>query len=299
MAVDPIRRLEAVDPVHPAALDVPGLDALEARWPELEARTLTGGALPAGHGRARRANRSWTGGLLSLSLAGLVVAGAAGATLAVVTGDPLGRAESTAITAPEGASRLADVSAEDPDRGPRWGVRVGRVAPGLACLTVGQLGDGASGVGGRALGLVGLDGRFRTSAVDGAEECAVAPTGDGIVAHGRTFVGTDPAGVTSVLYGMVGPQVKTVVVRYDDGASKRLATDRDGVFVVARRGSLSQGRPSLLTGLGQGADEHGHVVRVAPELGRGRMVPFGVAPAGDSRNRGVRERPLDPTEAPR
>lgn len=267
MAGELMPRLERADPVQPETLVLPDLEQLAAQWPKGDAE----------RGPTRRAPRGrWTGGFLTLSLAALVTTGSAAATLTVVTGNPLGQVESVAIAPAASTERIAHVTADDPDGHAPWGVKVGRSSEqGLVCLTVGQ-------VRGGELGIVGLDGVFRTRAVDGAAECAVRPTGSEILANGRTFVGRTPAGNTSVVYGIAGDAVGRVVVRYPDGASKRLPLSPSGVFVVARRGSLTQTSPSLLTG--QLRDASGHFARI---------IDF-----GDPRRyrRGVVEHPLDPKE---
>lgn len=273
MAGDLMRRLQQADPVRPDALALPDLAQLEAQWPAV-------GESPAEAPR-RAPRKRWTGGFLSLSLAALVATGSAAATLTVVTGNPLGKVESVAVAPAAGTERIASVRAEDPDGGPPWAVKVGRAEPGLVCLNVGQ-------VQGGQLGIRGLDGRFRTSAVGGADQCAVRPVNDELLANGRTFVGRTRAGSTSVVYGLVGPDVERVVVRYPDGASARLPLSPDGVFVIARRGSLTSTSPSLLTAVRQRRDANG-------VLSRSRLVDFG-DPARFVSRHGRVERPFDPKE---
>lgn len=228
MGDDLMRRLRAADSVRPEALALPELADLEAGWPAREATAAT-----------RRAPRKrWTGGFLSLSLAALVATGSAAATLTVVTGDPLGRVESVAVAPAAGTERIASVRAEDPDGGPPWTVKVGRAEPGLVCLNVGQ-------VQGGQLGIRGLDGRFRTSAVGGADQCAVPPKNGAMLANARTFVGQTQAEATSVIYGIAAPDMRELRIVYPDGASKRLALDETRAFVVARRGTITHTSPSL------------------------------------------------------
>jgi hypothetical protein len=284
VSADPMLRLQAADPVREPELVLPPLGELEAGWTASSAKPSSGSPSPApssARAARRRPHRAWRGGgIASISLAALVAAGAASATLTVVTGDPLGRVESVAVAPSNGSEHLARVSAVDPDGGPRWTVRIGRAEAGLVCLNVGQ-------VHGGRLGIRGLDGVFRTDAVGDGDQCAVAPTGDTVLANARTFVGKTAAGDTSVVYGIAGPGVRRVIVRYPDGAHARLRLDRDGTFVVARRGDLTRSSPSLMTSPSR--DGRGYVVRT---------VEFGDVQAAIRRRgtRGVQERPLDPTE---
>ena len=273
MGADAFDRLVARDPVQPDDLAVPALADLERGWAEAPAEEAP---------RGSRWSRWHGGGFLSISLAALVATGAAAATLTAVTGNPLGRVESTAVAPMGGTEHIARVTARDPDGGPPWTVRIGSADAGLVCLNVGQLQRGA-------FGIRGLDGVFRTSAVGGADQCAVAPNGRAMLANARTFVGRGEGGSTSVVYGIAGPDVRELRVVYPDGAAKALPVDRGGAFVVARRGTITHTAPSLQW--------------TAPNATFGTIVTFGDYD-GARRRLGVvfkapKSYPLDPARAMR
>ena len=121
-----------------------------------------------------------------------------------MTGDPLGRVPSVEVAPRAGTERLATASAADPDGGPRWTVQVGRAPQGLICLNLGQILDGK-------LGIRGLDGRFRTTAVDGTDECAVQPSADDLLVYGRPF------GLGMLVFTLIG----FLVGRYQASSVRR------------------------------------------------------------------------------
>ncbi len=279
MAADELHRLRATNPIDEQRLGLPELDELQRGWLAREADTAVSPI------RRRRFGLWAGGGLSSFAIAGLVAAGAAAATLTAVTGDPLGRVPSVEVAPRAGTERLAIASAADPDGGPRWTVQVGRAPQGLICLNLGQILDGK-------LGIRGLDGRFRTTAVDRTDECAVPPSADDLLVYGRTLVGLPGRGPISVVYGVAGPRVRSLRVAYNDGMTAKLPLARDRVFVVARRGSLRRTVPTLWSVSTPNTPNERYYVGRATLVGSTDGL-------GIQRRSQPTRRPLDPTEVPR
>lgn len=221
-------RLRAADPLAGDAPASPSLDALG----------LTAAALGDQAPKARRGRGPWAATTLSVILALLVGSATAAASLTALTGDPLGRAPKIAIEPTPATVRITDARSPDPEGGAAWGVRLGSAEQDLVCVAAGQ-------IQGTRIGLVGLDGVFRANRPVDADDCAVAPLPERVLAQSRTYLGRTDETSVSVVYGVVGRDIRRLMLLLPDGTARDVAVDQDRVFVVAVRGSLRDARPHL------------------------------------------------------
>lgn len=196
--------------------------------------------------------RAWLrrGGLPLLVIVGLGLGttAATGALLglrATVITAPEDRDESPTMRALVGSGRVSDVSSVDPSGGPAWTVRTTRSATGLTCSTVGQLTRGR-------FGLVGLDGRFRLLPEQVVDGCGAPVRGRATLLGVRVFDADRQPDVRTVLYGVAGPQVRSVLVRTSAGR-RRLRIGVGGTFVLALRGYPEDNAPAVEMGFTGGA----------------------------------------------
>lgn len=223
-----IDRVRAADPIAGELPAVPSLDALG----------LTAEALGEQAPKARRGRGPWGATTLSVILALLVGSATAAASLTALTGDPLGRAPKLVIEPTPATVRVTDARSPDPNGTAPWGVRLGAAERDLVCVAAGQ-------IQGPQIGLVGLDGVFRANRPAGADDCAVAPPAERVLAQSRTYLGRTKATSVSVVYGVVGRDVRRVMLFLPGGTARDVPVDADRVFIVAVRGSLTAARPHL------------------------------------------------------
>ena len=178
--------------------------------------------------------RPWRTLLVALALFVGVAGVAAAATLVAVRSTiiaaPSERDAGPAQTQEPGTDRLSAVRAPDPAGAAvaPWGIRVARHKTGQVCGTTGQV------VNGR-LGIVGLDGRFRVHAPGVVDSCGVARAGQTALVGTRVFDAPQPRDVRTVLNGIGGAGLRSVVVE-TAGARRPLAIGAGGTFVAAYRG---------------------------------------------------------------
>lgn len=221
-------RLRAADPLASDPPAPPSLDALG----------LTADALGGHAPKARRGRAPWAATTLSVILALLVGSATAAASLTALTGDPLGRAPKIAIEPTPATVRITDARAPDPDGGAPWGVRLGSAERGLVCVAAGQ-------IQGAQIGLVGLDGVFRANRPTAADDCAVAPPRERLLAQSRTYLAQAEGASVSVVYGVAGRGVRRLLLFLPDGAARDVSIDADRTFIVALPGTLRAASPHL------------------------------------------------------
>lgn len=235
------------------------LPSLEGFGDQL-ARVATRDERRAGWWRRRPGGGVVLASALAVGLAGTAAAATLVALQATVVPGPQ-RAE----VAPEmrvlpQTARVLSLRAADPGRAPAWALRSVRTVTGERCLTVGQR-------RGETFGLVGLDGRFRAldaSIVDGCTE----PVGGGLELTGaRVLDGARTSDVRTVVYGLVGRDVRRVVLQ-TAMTSRRLAV-RDGAFLAVARG-YPEDQPLTVTAITAGGivrQHFGASARLSPEAG--------------------------------
>ncbi len=178
--------------------------------------------------------RPWSGlrgGLLAAALVVGVAGTAAAGTLTVLRGSPLPtpRAVPAEQTALADTAQVSTVRAADPQAGqPPWTVRTARGATGLLCSTVGQIVDGE-------FGIVGLDARFRPIPAEASDSCGTPRGGAASLIGARVFDAPEPAEVRTVVSGVGGGELRSVVVRAR-GRDISLRIAEGGVFALALRG---------------------------------------------------------------
>lgn len=198
----------------------------------------------SGLGAPPRAPRVWTRSTVLVALALLLaLAGATAAAIVIARGGSLPAANPRDLTANgvplPGSEHLAGLDAPDPDSGePPWDLRLSRTAAGETCTAVGQV------LGGQ-FGIVGLDHVFRDLPLGGVDACGVPPPGTPVLAGVRTFVGRTPSQVRTVVDGVAGPSVRSVIV-YGPGGARRLPLGPDGSFITVYAGYVEEVRPLLL-----------------------------------------------------
>lgn len=186
---------------------------------------------PRGDGRRWR----WSGRTLAVALvlgSGVATATAA-TTIAVLRGSvipaPAAQDVPREQTPVPSTARVSALRAADPQAGiPPWTLRIARSDTGYLCSTVGQVQDGA-------FGLVGLDGRFRTLAPGVTDSCGQEQRGGASLVGARVFAGRRPADVRTVVSGVAGDDLRSVLLRTARG--ERVVPHRpDGAFAAVERG---------------------------------------------------------------
>lgn len=170
-------------------------------------------------------------GVAALFAAGIVfgVAGSAGAatylalrssSIAPFAAD----SQTPAQRVQAGSSRVLALRAADPARGAApWALRVSRSAAGLTCSTVGQEQGGV-------FGLVGLDHRLRSLPEANADACGHELMGTRVFDAGRE------QDVRTVVYGVVGADLRRVTLSVAGGTARTLRHTSDGGFLAVLRG---------------------------------------------------------------
>jgi hypothetical protein len=129
-----------------------------------------------------------------------------------------------------GSAQLLDLRAADPEHGePPWGMRLSRSQTGLLCGIVGQVKDAT-------LGLVGLDGRFRSLPDANADACGEQIAGGVSLLGARIFDAKRYRDVRTVISGVAGPDLERVAISIRGRAPRLVAHSREGAFVLAARG---------------------------------------------------------------
>lgn len=185
--------------------------------------------------RGDRRRWRWSGRTLAVALVlgtGTATATAA-ATVAVLRGSvipaPAARDVPREQTPVPSTARVSALRVADPHRGvPPWTLRIARSDTGYLCSTVGQ-------VRGGAFGLVGLDGRFRTLAAGVTDSCGQEQRTGASLVGARVFAGRRPADVRTVVSGIAGPRLRTVVLATATGR-RAVAHRPDGAFAAVERG---------------------------------------------------------------
>jgi hypothetical protein len=181
----------------------------------------------------RRGGRSLSSFLLA-ALLGVGVAGTAAAGTLLALRDDVISAPATRDVPEEqmpapGSSRLAAVTAPDPDRSaPPWALRVARSRTGLLCSTVGQRRNGR-------FGLVGLDGRFRRLPARVTDGCGILRRDAASLIGARVFDADEQTEVRTVVNGIGGTTLRSVTVEAG-GRRSPVRVGKGGTFVTALRG---------------------------------------------------------------
>lgn len=211
-------------------------------------------------------SRRWPGGgvllasVITVGLAGTAAAGTLVALRATVVPGPKAEAVAPEMRVRPQTMQVSAVRAPDPGGAPAWTVRSVRTVTGELCLTVGQRRDSQ-------FGLVGLDGRFRRlapSIVDGCTEMS----GKGLeLSAARVLDGATRRDVRTVVYGLVGHDVRRVELR-GGRATRRLPID-DGRFVAVVRGYPEDRPLTVVTTGARGVQEQsfGASARLSPQSG--------------------------------
>lgn len=189
-----------------------------------------------------------------------------------------------------GSERLLDLRARDPRPGaPPWAMRIARSQAGLICGTVGQVVD-------RALGVVGLDGRFRALPAVNADACGQPDEGGLVLLGARVFDADRRERVRTVINGLAGPRLEQVTVSLRGGQARTLEHTREGAFLLVARGYPEDLAP-IVTLRWRGGRTRSYPLAQSPfvvsdPLG-GPAWKFEVSELGRSivRGRRVRERP--------
>jgi hypothetical protein len=169
-------------------------------------------------------------GLLLPAAAAFVLlgGGAAAATLLVLRGSVIPGPTPTNVqpqmTPLVRTLHVEPVRAADPAGGAPWGVRIAHSETGLLCTAAGQI------VGGR-FGIVGLDGRFRTLAPTFADGCGAEVRDRASLVGARVFYSPKLSRVRTVIDGIAGPGLKSVVLQQVYRPDRRLTVSPDGAFV--------------------------------------------------------------------
>jgi hypothetical protein len=193
------------------------------------------GRAPARRGTWSRWLSGWTlrTVLVAVVLGGSVATAGAAATLVALRGSAI--PAPAAADVPREQTPVADtvkVSAlrvADPDRHALpWTIRVARGTTGYVCSTVGQVSDGR-------FGLVGLDDRFRELAPALTDSCGLARKDDVSLVGARVFAGRRATDVRTVVNGVGGDDLRTVVVEAS-GVHRSVPVADGGTFLTVLRG---------------------------------------------------------------
>ncbi len=179
----------------------------------------------------------------------ILLAGVATAAVLITQGAPLPapnsrdlRSEGVPLPA---SALLAGLDAPDPKAGePAWDLRLSRTAAGETCTAVGQ-------VLGRQFGIVGLDHVFRALPLGGVDACGVSSPDGPLLAGARVFVGADVSEARTVVNGVAGPGVRSVIVSGPGGA-RPLRLGPDGSFITVYPGYVEEVRPRILLTMDDG-----------------------------------------------
>lgn len=202
-------------------------ELVEAARRRSVARRTALGVLRRGGGRP-------VGSLLLAAVLGLGVAGTAGAgTLLALRDDVIGAPAARDVPAEQmparGSSRLASVTAPDPERDALpWTVRVARSRTGLLCSTAGRR-------RGADFGLVGLDDRFRRLPVRVTDGCGILRRNATSLVGARVFDADEPGDVRTVVNGVAGATLRSAAIEAG-GQRQPVPVGRGGTFVAALRG---------------------------------------------------------------
>ncbi|HEX8122581.1 MAG TPA: hypothetical protein VF549_15080 [Solirubrobacteraceae bacterium] len=160
-------------------------------------------------------------GLLLLMLASMV--GGVAAASAVTSDDaPVHPNPTSEDLEPDGFPPAVHALADDPDGGPRWGVRVYRGTTGMTCANAGRVEDGRFGRVDAAGDHVPLP-----AAADGA--CADLGTA-GLAFAAQRYPARPGQAERAVVFGVATDAVREVVLRTPAG-DRPLRRARDGAFL--------------------------------------------------------------------
>lgn len=181
----------------------------------------------------RRVPRLRALGPLTLALlATLCVTGVAAAASFLLTGSPIPGAHTRDVpdeaTPLRETARLMGLDAPDPGGGRPWDLRVSRSRTGQLCTAVGQVADGR-------LGIVGLDGRFRTLPQLGYDTCGQDLGATPALLGARVFDAPRREDVRTVVSGVAGTGVTEVIVD-GPGGPRALELGPGGTFVTVYAG---------------------------------------------------------------
>lgn len=172
----------------------------------------------------------------------LLAAVALAASLVIGRGDPIPPPPAGAVPAElrpvAGTERLAGLRVADPDGGPRWDVRTSRSRTGATCVTVGQ-------VMGGALGLVGLDSRFRALPAGVADTCSTPQRTGATIAAARALRGGGRLQDVTAVSGVVARGVRGAAVTVAGRARAPLEIGATGAFLAVFAGTPEHLRPRL------------------------------------------------------
>jgi hypothetical protein len=232
-------------------------------------------ALPA-EGAPSRRRRATIGAALT-AIAAVLTGGALAIAGVLPTGGKDARARrGNGVTIPSSA-RVLPLRFDDPAGGPPWGMRIWKTTRGAECVQVGRIVDGKLGFLGQDES-AGNDGRFHEAPLD-VGNCAPLDAGGHAFlsittavpasaafppacAAARPHLPKPPPGVTpakdtrplcapadnrKVLFGLVGPDVKSLSYRADDGSikSQPVAAPEGAYVLVFRDASPSSNGYSL------------------------------------------------------
>jgi hypothetical protein len=190
----------------------------------------------------------------------------AAVALTATTGSPVprfARGDTTNVFPDAGTTRVTDARSADPTGGPPWAVRVGRTADGLVCVGAGQVSTGG------ALGVRGLDGRFRAIPPFGNDPCGPAPRSGRPLVQLRGFSGPgtrSATGATSVVFGSGGPGLRSVRIATAGAGARAVRIGDSGTFVLAVAGLPEGAAPQVRLRWEDGTER-------TVQLGRNASVP--------------------------
>jgi hypothetical protein len=160
-------------------------------------------------------------GLLLLML-GAMVGGVAAASAVTADDGPAHPDPTSEDLEPDGFPPAVHALADDPDGGPRWGVRVYRGRTGLTCANAGRVEE-------RRFGRVGAAGRHVPLPVAADGACADLGTDDLAFAVQR-YPARPGQDERAVVFGVATDAVRDVVLRTPAG-DRPLRRARDGAFL--------------------------------------------------------------------
>ncbi|HTE62937.1 MAG TPA: hypothetical protein VK631_21465, partial [Solirubrobacteraceae bacterium] len=183
---------------------------------------------------------------LSAGLALGCAAAAAAATYLAVAASGIAPVRDSALPPEQrvapGSAQLLDLRAADPDPGADpWGMRLSRSQAVLLCGTVGQVADGT-------LGVVGLDGRFRSLPDANADACGEEVPGGVSLLGTRIFDADRHRDVRTVINGVAGPDLERVTISIRGGPARAVEHSPEGAFLLAARGYPDVLRPGRAGG---------------------------------------------------